>query len=116
MCQTLPPRPMTSVYKNGGEEAVWFTRLDEGQWRFCITAELSDTKEPDVGIKFDLKGAGIPLFFVKMGVTKGKVYPMLLHSKGSAEIRVINIKSSLIVYLTLTAQCEGFVRSKDAGT
>ena len=27
MCQTLPPRPMTSVYKNGREEAVWFTRL-----------------------------------------------------------------------------------------
>ena len=39
MCQTLPPRPMTSVYKNGGEEAVWFTRLSVAGFDtvdFCI--------------------------------------------------------------------------------
>ena len=48
MCQTLPPRPMTSVYKDGGEEAVWFTRLTDSQRIACGTFSLKTKAKADV--------------------------------------------------------------------
>ena len=58
MCQTLPPRPMTSAYKNGGEEAVWFTRL--GELRMPDAISLSPVRHADkyVGGRAPLNTSG----------------------------------------------------------
>ena len=66
----------------------------------------------DIGLEVDVEGGGIPLFSLNKGISRGKVFPMLLFNEGSVEVGVINANSSVIVYPKLMHHLKGLSQVK----